>query len=1855
MTTKKEEINPEIPIAIIGMDCRMPGAANVEEFWQNLVNGVDSVSTFNDEELREANVKAEHIQSPNYVKSRGIIGNADHFDATFFGITPRDAELLDPQHRVFLECAWHALEDGGYAADKHKDRVGVYGGVGTNWHLSQVDNHPHASKHASGASIVIANDKDYLTTRVSHKLNLTGPSINVQCACSTSLVATILGMNSLRSYQCDMVLAGGATIEIPEKKGYLYQEGGMESPDGRCRPFDSQAKGTVFSRGAGVVLLKRLDDAIRDHDHIYCVIRDGAINNDGSMKAGFTAPGVQGQVAVAIEALEMAGISPESLDFVEAHGTATALGDPIEVSSLSQTFANYTQNKQFCALGSVKGNIGHTDVASGAAGLIKCALALEHRCLPASLNYDTPNPAIDFGNSPFYVNTQLKPLKNTKRPLRGLINSFGVGGTNACLILEEPPRVSQDRPCREHNVLVLSAKTETALDTLTNNIKQHLEHNPTLNLDDLAYTYQVGRKNLLQRRAIPFVDRDDLLARLDGQVAKGVVNHKCNNSDVPVVFMFPGQGNQYLGMGKDLYQTEAVFRQVVDQCCEILTPLLDEDLRDIIFADTASQAQALSKINETRITQPALFVISYAQAQLWMSWGVTPQAMIGHSVGEYVAACLAGVFSLEDALKVIARRSTLIQALPGGDMLAVLCSEEKVKHYLPATIEVATINTPELVVVSGPTGEIKCLIDTLQAQNIFCKKLDTSHAFHSAMMDQALPEFSEFFVGIKLNPPSLPIVSTVSGQWLSDKQACDPSYWVQHVRRTVRFADAAAVLLAEETPSIFLESGPGHSLESAVKAQLTSASVHAVVGSMRAGKDDGSDMEQQMLAAGRLWAAGHAPSWDKLYGEQRPYRQSLPLYPFERQKYALDFSKNRTLSVEKDKQKINDRGQWFTVPSWKRTPAATLLQGPHSDSEQNALHWLVFIDGTGLGNEICDQLTRQGKTVITVTPGDSFNQVSNAAFKLRPEVKEDYEQLLSQLKTQNIKPTRVLHLWNVGAVQGETSSFYGPLYIEQAFIKYNLLTDLRLLVAANGVYSINGEAVESPAKALAIGPCRAIGKEFPIVQARFVDVDLPNQEAQRQQLGTLLINEIQLRSEETVTAYRAGYRWSESFESVYLDAVEGLSRIKPNGVYLITGGLGGLGLYFAQCISERMPVKLVLTYRTPLPPREQWPQCLEDSNSKSTSNSTRDKIRSILALEQQGAMVMLAQADNTDEAAMAEVKANAERKFGQINGIIHSAGMAGGGIISLKTDAMADDVLSPKVKGTLLLDQLFQDSELDFMILFSSITAILGEAGRVDYCAANSFLDAFAHYRNQRQPGSTQSLNWGAWGEIGMAARWEETKASRSATQGKAKRAKHGSFLQLISKTQTEEVYDVLLDPEMDWPISDHFVLGQPTLVGTTFIELAYQFSDLKRPTDSQVCLNNVFLTSPLMFENGVAKRIRLYANGIDGMYNLSFKSQAADRNEEKDIWHEHMRAEVQTDLANNAQQVDVDALAESLKNNVDKRPFFTQVFNGETLVLELGERWQNLQYVCVGENEWLAQLNLGEHFEDDLQDYSFHPAMTDVAMAAALPLISDAPYLPFSYKEVRLMAPFSRTMWSHIRLNGNFKAGKDMVSFDITLMDLQGHELMSVEKYSLKKVTQMPSPTKAQSKTEIDTENNIENNTPNNAETPSAFSLSDDILPEEGFDAFSRILATPSLPQVVIATRNLHDLIDEAKPKVTKEKDQTEDGEAQTSGYARPSLSTTYAAPENEIEKAIAEVWQGILGIDDIGIDDDFMELGGNSLLGVQTVANTIDTFQVELSIEHYFQTPTIRAAAEAVLEQLVALTDDEDFEGLMAELEDE
>jgi acyl transferase domain-containing protein len=885
-----DEQSLEGRIAIVGMAGRFPGAPSVNAWWANLCQGVESVRFFSDAEIDDWFDPAVRA-APNYVAARPVLDDVEMFDAGFFGMHARDAELTDPQQRVFLECAWQALEDGGYDPGAYTGTIGVYAGASMNtYFLNNVCQDRRSLEEfttnfqVGEYNTLLGAGREFLATRVSYKLDLKGPSMTIQTACSTSLVAIAQACQALLLYQTDMALAGGVSITFPQHRGYLHQDGGMVSADGHCRPFDAAASGTIFGSGAGVVLLKRLDEAVVDGDHIYAVILGCGLSNDGAEKVGFTAPSIDGQVAAIAQALAQAGVDARSIGYVECHGTATPLGDPIEIAALIKAFRLSTEDTQFCAIGSAKGNIGHLDAAAGVTGLIKTALMLRHRRMVPSLHYVRPNARIDFATSPFWVNTDAAEWKS-ELPRRAGVSSLGVGGTNAHVVLEEPPPQSpRDDSLAGAEVLLLSARSATALEQMRGQLSSALEtsgsHAP--GLADIAFTLQRGRREFAHRCAIVARDRADAAAVLVARDGVRRGEAEAAGAVPPVVFMFPGQGAQHLQMAAAVYRRFPQFRAALD-CCATVLRAHDVDLIAALYGDTSEAAT--ERLSMTGTAQPAIFAVEYALAMLWQSWGITPTACIGHSVGEFTAACIAGVFSLEDALRLVALRGRLMEQLPRGFMLAVRLAEGALGAFLEPGISIAAVNSPSLCVLAGPFEQLEALEQRLDRAGAAHRRLHTSHAFHSAMMDPMIAPFAQALRTVSLSAPTVPYVSCVTGAGITQSEAMSPDYWARHAREPVRFATAVQTVSAEGTP-LLLEVGPGNTL-CLLASQNVRTLARAIVASLPDANQPSRDDETLLLAAGKLWTHGAAMDWSAI-AVAPGRRVPLPGYAFERKRYWID-------------------------------------------------------------------------------------------------------------------------------------------------------------------------------------------------------------------------------------------------------------------------------------------------------------------------------------------------------------------------------------------------------------------------------------------------------------------------------------------------------------------------------------------------------------------------------------------------------------------------------------------------------------------------------------------------------------------------------------------------------------------------------------------------------------------------------------------------------------------------------------------------------------------------------------------------------------------------------------------------------
>ena len=2058
-----------LEVAVIGISGRFPRSKDVESFWENLINGIELTSVFSDSES-----DMDSLETDKPVKAGAVLDDIELFDASFFGFNPREAETMDPQHRLFLECAWEALENAGYNSEVEERPIGVYAGVGMGTYLLyNLSPNRNLMESRGFLSTLVGVDKDYLPTRVSYKLNLKGPSVSVGTACSSSLVAVHLACQSLLGGECDMALATGVAVKVPQNELTL-SPGEIASLDGHCRAFDAGANGTIGGNGIGVVVLKRLEDAIADRDHIYAVIKGSAINNDGAVKVGYTAPSEEGQARVIRAAHIMAEVEPETITYVEAHGTGTTLGDPIEVAALKRAFRAGTDKKNsdkknYCAIGSVKTNVGHLDAAAGIASLIKTVLALDHKLLPPTLNFETPNPQIDFENSSFYVNTELSAWEANGGPRRAGVSSFGFGGTNAHVILEEAPVLKVSGSSRAKQLILLSAKTSSALEALTTNLAEYLKQHPELSLADVAYTLQVGRQAFNHRRVLLAEDIKDVLKILETDPQRVFTRFE-ESSDRSVVFMFTGQGAQYVNMAQEIYQSEPVFRQVCDRCCELLQPQLGLDLRQLLYPVEAEAENAAQQLQQTAITQSALFVNEYALAQLWMSWGVHPVAMIGHSIGEYVAACLAGVFSLEEALALVAARGQLMQQLPPGSMLAVPLSEKEVQPLLGETLSLATINGVSSCVISGATEAIEALQNQLSSAGVEGRRLHTSHAFHSQMMEPILEAFQERVNRLTLKSPQIPYISNLTGTWITAQEAISSSYWTSHLRNTVRFAEGLQVLLQQPT-RVLLEVGPGRTLSKLAKQHPETKPEQAVLTSLRHPQENQSDLAFLLNTLGQLWLSGVRVDWSGFYTHEQRHRLPLPTYPFERQRYWIDppeqatgeyhlptasdlwkslvqagqyqadvgtaefdeqaYLENRpslealclaymsmtlrqlgafenpsqhysiealweqgqiipryqqllsrwlhvlvergylqqdgavfshlspsstdtveasledvrvkwadkpkgidlvercganlvsvlkgekeplelfqgllydfdetqddniefpwhtyynsilqaiakqvvdslpssthlrvleigggqglatrellpvlpseqtsytftdvgAASLNRCKKKFSDypfidyrfldierppteqgyenhsfdlviavnvlhvtknmaetlqhvrsllapnglllmweiteatldfditwgllmnpledeersRGnpflsrqqwqeqllrhgfaevavfpeaetlgqhilvaqastpamlevpaaftvtcepqevepmpsvssgkkpdmaEWFYLPSWKRSLPPSPLPSEKQTIEPEC--WLVFADEWALGAQILRQLEHEGHDVIRVSVGTQFSRLNQSAqdqprgqqaYTLNPQQRDGYDALVQELFALERRPTKILHLWNVSpgnmavpqanvasalevADLAQTRGFYSLLFLVQALAKQTLTDKLPIMVISNGIQPVTGKESLSPEKATLLGAVRAIPLEYPQISCHSIDLALPEVGSwQEAKLIENLLSELRASTTEPVIAYRDVYRWLPTLEPVRLDATgweETSPKLRHGGVYLITGGLGTIGLTLAAHLAKTANAKLVLTGRSAFPAKSEWEAWL---NSHDRDDAVSAQISRLKELEALGAEVLVAQADVANLEVMQQVVTQAQEQFGQVNGVIHAAGVLGEGLIGLKTPEEVENVFAPKVRGTIVLNEIFKDSELDFILLCSSGTAVTPISGQISYSSANNFLDAFAHYKTAQDGTFVISLNWATWQGSGMAVEAaKQLVRTRSLSPPQSIAVTHPLFDQAFV-AGADEIYISTLSVSQYWFLDEHRIRGKATLPGTVYLEMVLAACE-SHPRDGELEIQDFTFLTPLVIEDDHEKVVRTILHQQGDGWECRIVSQSPLRAEE---WIEHATGKIRFTEAQLTAKHDLPAIEKGLQQKgviPAERKYKPQ--NG---FLELGDRWNCCEQVKLEKDQGFAVLALPDVFINDLNGYKLHPALFDCATGFPLLNLQDENcYLPFSYKRLRVQGALPPKVYSYARAVEHPQSPAETLKFNITILDEQGTELVEIEEYTLRRI----------------------------------------------------------------------------------------------------------------------------------------------------------------------------------------------------------
>lgn len=1785
-------------IAIVGMACRFPGAATPEAFWENVRNGVASFRTLSREEMLAAGAQESDLDDPAYVPVAAVLDDVEGFDASFFGYGPRDAAILDPQHRHFLEVSWSALEHAGHAPGTSDARVGVFAGSGMNTYLVRnLLTNPDLID-STGLFLIrhTGNDKDFLSTEVSYKLNLTGPSVNVQTACSTSLVAIHLASQSLLNGECDVALAGGSTIDLYGTGGYKYEEGEILSPDGACRPFDAGSRGTVLGSGTGAVVLRRLADAIADGDTIYAVIRGSAINNDGSSKVSYLAPSVDGHAAAISEALGISDVDPHTISFFEAHGTGTAIGDPIEMAAATQAFRDMGATlNQYCRVGSTKANIGHLDTAAGVASVIKVALALHHRELPPLATLTEPTPVVDFASSPFYLSRDRAYWEPVAGVRRAGVSSLGIGGTNAHLILEgwDDDQSIASEPSNDAvndwHVLPFSARSESALAAYGAAIADFLRTHPDIPLNDLAYSLQVGRAELPYRRVVAGRTSEELIAALEEQDPRRRVTGHARETP-SVAFMFPGGGAQYPNMARELYEREPVFRQHADECFSILDTLADVNVRAAMFPAPGDDSDdAAARLARTEYALPAIFTVEYALAQLWRAHGIEPVAMTGHSLGEYVAACLSGVLSLRDALSIVCLRARLIDRVSAsGAMLSIAASETELGE-IPDCLSLASVNSPVQCVVSGPERDIDAFATTLDERGIVSQRLQLGAAGHSAMLDPILGEFHAGVAAVTLRAPTLAYVSNVTGTWVRAEDATDPAYWVRHLRRTVRFADGLETLMAAGD-RVLLEVGPGQTLRSLAGQQASKP--QAAISTLRHRDDPSPDHAHWLRAFGQLWAAGVRVDWSRVrrsVGRRIP----LPTYAFEHQRHWIEPGEGARTRA---RQPIDE---WFSRPVWEPLPLA-----PRGRTFEAGEHWLVLTGESGLGAQLARALRAAGQDVVTVAARDHLVRFSADHYAIDPTNRANYQGLVGALRQSGRFPTRVVHTWLLDApsevpalhraAHAQSVGFDALILLSQSLIAEGMSTSVDLTIVTRGAATAPG-LVTAPEQALVQGVARVLPREGPEFRARTVDLET-RAAAGKPFLGERgdtdigasdrILDEI-AAGDVGAIAYRGGQRWVQRVAPLALPATEDAEvPLREGGAYLITGGFGGIGLTFARHLARRYRAKIALLTRTPI----------------RTSDARQAAVKE---LEDAGAEVLVLAADVRDGRAMRAAIEEFHAAFGPIHGVFHAAGLTDDSPLATKELAAAHAVLHPKVAGTLVLDAVLENEPLDWMLLCSSTSALIGPAGQVDYVGANAFLDAFAHSK-AAQTRRVVALNWGIWREVGMAAH----VADAGLVAGDGPEV-HPLLGRRTTAADGATHFDKVLSATRDWTLDEHRLAdGTSLLPGSAYPELCTVATALAtgQPTSS-LEISNLTILSPAWGYDDADTHLRVTTRPHNGGTRVTVR--AARGGGEKLEWADCAEAEV---FSSTSEATAIDAATLSARLSGRDASADGLARGPQEHLLHLGPRWRNLRQVALVGNEAVGHSELAAEFGSDLESYVLHPAILDTTISLGIGLLphddaSQGVYVPVAYRRIRVHGRVPARVLVHVVARTDITTvAPDFVAFDVRIADEFGNVVLEVDEATFRRVTEasfsQPAATSERRLSAL-------------LEAGGRYG----IAPREGIEVIERVLAGPPVAQVVASSMALSTVerlvsgADQAAVRIT-----------------RPGAGESYIEPRDDIERTIATYWSELLGIERVSVDDHFFDLGGHSLIAIRLLSRMRQAWGIELGLATLFETPTVEGLASLV-----------------------
>ena len=1857
--TQRERVSetPDNSIAVVGMGLRFPGANSPQQYWQNLANGVRSIRDFSPAELQDSRVNSSTLANPNYVPSSGTLDDFDRFDAEFFGFSPKEAAIMDPQHRKFLQVCWEALEDSTHRASSFDGAIGVFAGCGMNSYFMFNLLQNRAVKDSVGLFLLrhTGNDKDFLTTRVSYCLNLTGPSVSVQTACSTSLVAIHTAAQSLLSGECDMALAGGVTIEIPHGHGYLYREGEVLSPDGHCRAFDANAKGTVFGSGAGAVVLRRLEDALVDGDRIYSVIRGSAINNDGSGKAGYLAPSVDQQAAAAVEALAIADIDASTIGYVAAHGTGTPIGDPIEIAALTEAFNETTQPKQRknkCVIGSVKPNIGHLDCASGVASFICASLAIHNNQLPPSIDYDSPNPSIDFESSPFVVGTEKNHWPDIPAPRRALVNSLGVGGTNANVILEEAPsRMASDRVARPHQLFAYSANSKQSLEEYTVRLCDRFETFPDKQtcFADGAFTLAIGREAFKHRRVVVASDSEEAASMLRKHEPNRVFTHTSQSDIQAIAFLFPGGGSQYLNMGLGLYQTEKVFRDIVDRGSELLKQWIGVDVRKLCFPGNDGDENAELELEKPSIQLPTIFLWEMAIARLWMSRGVIPTSLVGHSMGENTAGCLAGVFEFEDALRLVALRGELLERVPQSCMVSVAASPDALEEYLGADLDLAVVNSAEMCVVSGNDEAVDQFSQKMKSSDIDAKRIPIRIAAHSRLLDPVLHEFCRFVEGLSLSVPSIPFMSNLTGQWITDAQAKSAEYWTRQLRETVRFSDCVNTV-AQKGKTVFLETGPGKILSGLVRQNLAQDDSHIVLSSTRHASEHIDDAVVFETTRGRLWAAGFDIDLAEAWKDEKRHRITMPTYAFQHDRYWIDpdsTASDVTQDVE-PLQKQSEIERWFSTTQWQEDSIRDALAANSNKHEESPgiQTWLIFLDDAEVGKQIVKQLNAQGDSVITVVPGDFYYRASEREYRIVPELGGDqYRMLVDALEADGVIPDNILYLWPVTA---DRSHRPGSTFLlrtqEQGVIGLTLLMqsldaviqDRRCLitVVTNSTQSVLGESIAYPEKATSYGPTKVAPREYPNLQTQAIDIDLDDDLGC---IAELLLRVSELADKGELRAIRDGKLYRQSIRSVDASGVsDSAVRLRRLGTYLITGGFGAIGYSVSKYLAENFQANLVILARN-------------------TVQFTSRRQKQIEKLRSLGARITVVKADVANENELRLAIEMAEAEMGIINGVFHTAGQLRDDLIATSSAGSIQQSLATKLYGTLLLDEVFTEHQLDFFALCSSTSTFLAPAGQSAYVAANCFLNAFAQSQAGVANYPVVAINWGVWKHIGMGAAAYEKLIGARIDEDNNDRCRY-EVRQSITGHFDSIAYDDdsgtwccnrTLRASKDWFLNEHrSPTGQAVVPATAYTQLLA--SALAEAGEAIEChgieLLGLTYLEPCIVDDDVEKELMISVVPRKEGYECEIFSRRSTMTR----WISHC---VATAMVIDSESGVCTCNCEKVLHEERSQPLSRCTKTHQSELLRFGPRWDCYRSIEYFEDRAVASLELSEAFRNECAEYPLHPALLDMATGFGLPLSSrydddSGLFVPAKVNSIRISAPLVNRVRATIRLSKSLEPTNTQVCLDVDITDTEGRQLVEITELTMQAVqtktfglntSQSVMADGGEQQTDFGVEKRDSSNrllssislqsrvSLNEAENLFAESYQLGIEPDEGPRAFEKSLAYAALGDVYVSPVPVSRL----QERIQRISEVTPESSLK---FDRPSIENDFDPPTTRTEKALAKIWGALLGIEAVGIADNFFDSGGHSLLAARMVRSISQQFGVDLPLVSLIKSPTVKLLASEI-----------------------